>query len=174
MRPRGIAVAVGAILLVLVLVAGLSLTRTTPGLDPRGGFHVVDGYNLGPETPCTAATHVEPSASLVGHYEYGSPDFCDVAVGVATPLLVTQAPRALIVGAAVAPLSCGDPYVGCQLTALGTPVLVVFDLANGSRRAFELWCMAPLWDGSTVQPATCGQVKLQGLPFYRASATPQG
>jgi len=171
---RRIAVILSAILLVVGLAAMWSFTRMDPSPSPgaRSGFHVVDGYNLGPESPCTAGTHVDPSASLEGRYRYGSSDFCDAAVAAATPLLLAKVPGATILKTAVAPPSCGDPYIICTLAALGTPLFAVFDLADGSRQAIELRCMGPTIQGSSISPVTCGPEELKGLPFFRPSAAP--
>ena len=58
------------------------------------------------------------------------------------------------------------------LAALGTPLFVVFDLADGSRRVIELRCMGPITQGSSISAVTCGPEQLQGLPFFRPSAAP--
>jgi hypothetical protein len=175
MRRRRIKVVVGVLILVAVVVAAGNISRLLPNSspDPTSGFHIIDGYTLGPESPCSAATHVDPSASLVGHYQYGSPDFCDGAVPAATEVLLAESPGAAIVRAAVAPPSCGDPYTICTFGELGTPLFVVFDLANGSRRAIGLQCLGPQeTQGSALGPASCSPNDFHGTEFYEGTPPP--
>jgi len=106
-------------------------------VEAISGFHVVDGYWLGPESRCTDAN---------------APDYCDAAIQTATQVLGAQRPGAVVVRAAIAPESCGaTTYVICTNGGMNTTTLfAVFDLADGTRHAVGLLCQEAITDGSLV------------------------
>ena len=106
-------------------------------VEAISGFHVVDGYWLGPESRCTDAN---------------APDYCDAAIQTATQVLEAQRPDARVVRAAIAPQSCdATTYVICTNGGMNTATLfAVFDLADGTRQAVGLLCQGAITDGSLV------------------------
>lgn len=97
-------------------------------------------YRLGPEYICTPAA---PG--------------CEVAVAAATRQLQSQVPSAVITGTAMADPKCGDVNTLCTFAGLEQPEVVVFDLADGSRRYVGLMCGGPTTtqDGTVVSPRIC-------------------
>jgi hypothetical protein len=123
---RRIVLRLAAVLLIAVAVVGVwRATHATYG-SPTG-FHVVDGYWLGPEASCSDA---------------GAPDYCSAAIVTATAALDAIGSHAQIVLATIAPQSCdAQSYVFCTNGGFGTEtVFVVFDLADGSREPVGLLC----------------------------------
>jgi hypothetical protein len=125
----------GVLLIVVAAFGAWWITHAMVG--SVSGFHVVDGYWLGPESTCTNAN---------------APDYCAAAIASATPVLKAQRPDAKVVRAAIAPQSCdATTYVICTNGGMSTAtVFVVFDLADGTRHAVGLLCQGAITDGSLV------------------------
>jgi hypothetical protein len=124
------------VLIVVVAAFGAWWVLST-AVATTSGFHVVDGYWLGPESMCT-----DTNAS----------DFCDAAVQAGTQVLAAQEPGARILRAAIAPQSCGaTTYVICTNGGMDTATMfAVFDLADGSRQVVGLLCQGAITEGSVV------------------------
>lgn len=132
---RRIGLRLAGVLLVVVAGFGAWWVMST-AVSTASGFHVVDGYWLGPESRCT---------------DSNSPSYCDSAVQAATPVLAAQRPGAVVVRAAVAPPSCSPTtYTICTTAGLYKGVFVVFDLSDGSRQAIGLICEGTVTEGSEV------------------------
>lgn len=127
---RRVAVRLVGILLIVVAVVGVwQATHSTYG--SVSGFHVVDGYWLGPESSCSDAS---------------APDYCATAIVTATAALDAQGTHAQIVRAMIAPQSCAPTtFVYCTNGGMNTTTLfVVFDLGDGSRRPVGLLCQGAI------------------------------
>lgn len=126
--------------LVLALILGLAgfgawRVMSVPG-DSTSGFHVVDGYWLGPESTC-------PDAN--------SSSSCDAAVQAAIQVLASQSPGAVVVRAAIAPPSCDSTtYRICTTAGLYKGIYVVFDLRDSSRQVVGLICQGTVTEGSAI------------------------
>lgn len=125
MRPRLWLALAASIVLVVAAFGAWQATHATTG-SPTG-FHVVDGYWLGPERSCSDGS---------------APDYCSAAIVTATAALDARGSHAQIVRATIAPQSCdAQSYVYCTNGGFGTAtVFVVFDLADGSREPVGLLC----------------------------------
>jgi hypothetical protein len=124
----------GVLLVVLVGFGAWWVTHSVVG--SASGFHVVDGFWLGPESTCTDAN---------------APDYCAAAIQTATEILEAQRPDVNIVRAAIAPPSCNaTTYVVCTTAGLGRAFFVVFDLGDGSRLPVGVECQGTLTQGSEV------------------------
>jgi hypothetical protein len=138
---RRIGLRLGGVL--LILLAGFGAWRATHATSGSvSGFHVVDGYWLGPETACSDAN---------------APDYCLAAVATATLDLEAQGSHTQIVRAVIAPQSCdATTYVFCANGGMKTATLfVVFDLADGTRQTVGLLCQGAVTDGSLIVAPNC-------------------
>jgi hypothetical protein len=123
----------------LVVLAGCGAERPTPApIGNFSGFHVVDGYWLGPETTCA-----DPAAPVA----------CPTAIATATPIVTAQHADAGILRATVAEPNCsGTTLSPCTGAGLYKGLYVVFDLSDGSRRIVSLICED---SGPTSQGPDC-------------------
>jgi len=131
----------GLVFVMILVVAGFGAWRLmSAAVGGISGFHVVDGYWLGPESTCTDANE---------------PDYCGAAIATATLALEAQRPTAQVVHAAIAPPSCdATSYVICTTAGLYKGVFVVFDLRDGSRQVVGLMCEGTVTQGSQVSTAS--------------------
>jgi hypothetical protein len=133
---RRLGLVLGMILVVVLVGASWVISAAVGGAS---GFHVVDGYWLGPESTCLDANE---------------PGYCDAAIATATLALEAQSPGAVVVRAAIAPPSCASTtYVICTTAGLYKGVFVIFDLGDGSRQAVGLVCEGTVTQGSQVSSA---------------------
>lgn len=130
--------------IVAIIITLAVLWRVTPlgsqSDQGRGGNHVVDGRPLGPEQSCPTIVSLD----------------CDAAAAVGLQILKAGDPGATVTATAFAQPACPDGETSCLGAGIAQAWFVIFDVQGAPRRAIELMCSGPIYEGQQLAtPASC-------------------